>query len=472
MPTPLEAPVDFLLVAPMDIERDALLEHLPTHQTANRGGRLYYTSAIQASSPSRDGWYTIAVLPLPDIGQEVAAADTTNAIIEWSPRYVLLVGNAGGNADKPISLGDVLIADRVVCHDIKKETDAGVIPRPRTHEVDRELLAAARDFKRHWETDHSQKRLGKIPLVFFGVIATSNTVYQRSTLPKFFEFWPSLIGVEMEAGGVAMAASRSSREPGFFMVRSASDLADGASLHMRNDEVEHWRRHASDVAARFTVAFLKTAPVDFVPAPRHVLDDVPTALTDASSPPQAWAVNSPLQTVRPSITTPAEPSHIPSGVSSVRRSSRAWLVALILVLLSAALTLLVLYAIRPNGPSNAQSLSEADYRELLAKGDDHTVLDRLPRTLDPDKASDRPFVEIRAEAYLLKARQLRQRKDLDGAIQTFGSAENDARTSGAPAALRATIYEERAATLLERDKPGDKEAAESDFEAARQWRAR
>ena len=39
-------------------------------------------------------------------------------------------------------------------------------------------------------------------------------------------FGPSLIGVEMEAGGVASAAFQAASRPGFFMVRGVSDVAD------------------------------------------------------------------------------------------------------------------------------------------------------------------------------------------------------------------------------------------------------
>ncbi len=64
----------------------------------------------------------------------------------------------------------------------------------------------------------------------------------------------------MEAAGVATAASQSSENPGFFMVRSVSDLADE---NKGAPEVNLWRSYACDVAASFTIEFLKDGPIPF-----------------------------------------------------------------------------------------------------------------------------------------------------------------------------------------------------------------
>ena len=62
----------------------------------------------------------------------------------------------------------------------------------------------------------------------------------------------------MEAAGVATAAFQSPDQPGFFMVRCASDLADE---HKGSVEVEKWRTYACNAAASFTIALLKSGPV-------------------------------------------------------------------------------------------------------------------------------------------------------------------------------------------------------------------
>jgi hypothetical protein len=70
--------------------------------------------------------------------------------------------------------------------------------------------------------------------------------------------WPQLIGVEMEAGGVAAACFQAARPPGFLMVRGVSDHAEEAK---GADDVEQWRAYACDVAASFLVALLDAGPI-------------------------------------------------------------------------------------------------------------------------------------------------------------------------------------------------------------------
>lgn len=75
---------------------------------------------------------------------------------------------------------------------------------------------------------------------------------------QFWEVWIELIGVEMEAGGVANAVAQSARRPGFFMIRGVSDLADTDKV---SDEVKRWRPYACEIAAAWTIELLKSGPI-------------------------------------------------------------------------------------------------------------------------------------------------------------------------------------------------------------------
>lgn len=70
--------------------------------------------------------------------------------------------------------------------------------------------------------------------------------------------WPKLIGVEMEASGVAAAAWQAPSKPGILMVRGVSDLADAKKGSAR---VKRWRPYACDVAAAYAMALLRSGPV-------------------------------------------------------------------------------------------------------------------------------------------------------------------------------------------------------------------
>jgi formylglycine-generating enzyme required for sulfatase activity len=75
------------------------------------------------------------------------------------------------------------------------------------------------------------------------------------------EKWDKLIGVEMEAGGVALAAFQTPFHPGFFMVRGVSDLADP---NKSKSEVAGWREYACQAAAAYAIGILKSGPVVIV----------------------------------------------------------------------------------------------------------------------------------------------------------------------------------------------------------------
>ncbi len=92
-----------------------------------------------------------------------------------------------------------------------------------------------------------------------GPVCTGNKVIADDSLAdQLREVWVKLIGVEMEAGGVANAVAQSAHRPGFFMIRGVSDLADADK---DSDEVKRWRPYACEIAAAWTLEWLKSGPV-------------------------------------------------------------------------------------------------------------------------------------------------------------------------------------------------------------------
>jgi nucleoside phosphorylase len=92
-----------------------------------------------------------------------------------------------------------------------------------------------------------------------GPIATGDKVVAfKDVLDRYRNGWPKLLGVEMEAGGVASACFQANPAPGFFMVRSVSDLADAQK---DSSTVRKWRPYACAAAAAYTIGLLKHGPV-------------------------------------------------------------------------------------------------------------------------------------------------------------------------------------------------------------------
>ncbi len=261
----IQAPVDFVIVTALEEERDAVLRQLQSyHQLppTDDDVRVYFASELPVSfSDGTSGVYSVVVLPLLGMGRVDAANATSDAIRRWQPRYLLLVGIAGGISDKGIGLGDVLISDRVVDYELQKITEEGSQVRYSVHPADARLLGAAQNFLADdWLARVSLERpvRGK-PRRVIGPIATGDKVVAfADVLRRYSEDWPKLIGVEMEAGGAASACHQAAQRPGFFMVRAVSDLAD---QEKGSEKVESWRPYVCEVAAAYAVALLQSGPV-------------------------------------------------------------------------------------------------------------------------------------------------------------------------------------------------------------------
>lgn len=258
--------VDFLLITPLPEERDAVLKKLTGYKKLppiEDDIHTYFQAEVNATFPDgRIGLYNVIVLPLIEIGQTQAATATTTAIDRWRPRFIVVIGIAGGIGAKGVKIGDILIADKIVNYELQKVTPEGPEIRWDPHQVDQRLLSASNNFidDESWKNLLLVKRPGQgEPRHFKGTIASGDKVVAfKEFLKRTQENWPKVIGVDMEASGAAKAAFQSSVPPGFFMVRCVSDLADE---NKDSAYVKRWRLYACDVAASYTIALLRSGPI-------------------------------------------------------------------------------------------------------------------------------------------------------------------------------------------------------------------
>lgn len=293
MSSPRTAP-DFLVIAPLEEEREAVLRrlaHVRKLPPFAEDGYVYYEGSLSVSARD-DGTqypaYRIIVTSPLRMGRVEANSVATYALRTFQPQVVLLIGIAGGIAGE-VNLGDVVIADQVVDYEVQKITAAGVSPRHRVYEPDRRLFARAQHIS-GWESEIQAVRpVPGVPKRLVGVVASGDKVIARgdafSDLRRHF---PKLMAVEMEAAGVQLAALAVAPPCGVLMIRGISDLADEAK---DSANVKEWRSYACDVAAAFAVALLKDGPL---PPPRkEVLSPL------SSSPPDSAAAASPVSNAPP-----------------------------------------------------------------------------------------------------------------------------------------------------------------------------
>lgn len=275
--------IDFLIISPLEDEREALLDLLPQPKLMrpdDQDTRVYHLAELPVEpTDGAHGSYRLAITSPLGMGLVGAATATSDAIRRFKPRYVLLVGIAGGIGDK-VQLGDVLIADQLVDYEQQKLTATAQQVRYKAHPADARLLAWAQNF-RGWSADVPASRPGPgTPRRHIGPIITGNKVMAGSdAIARYRAEWPKLIGVEMEAGGVASAAFEATSKPGILMVRGVSDLAD---QNKDFAQVAGWREYACKIAAMYAVALLRSGPVPLVTAavtPAAVIADPPSEET-------------------------------------------------------------------------------------------------------------------------------------------------------------------------------------------------
>jgi nucleoside phosphorylase len=265
--TAVPPPVDVVIITPLEEERDAVLAKLAGHRQLPPTAddiRVYFAAELPVTFPDgATATYQVVVVPLLNMGRVEAATATGDAIRRWRPRYVWLVGIAGGLAKAGVALGDVLIADQIADYELQKLTPEATSIRWQVHRVDPRLLGAARNLRGDgWRRLITCARPDAgPPRRHIGAICTGDKVIANGLLDDYREVWAKLVGVEMEAGGTASAAFQAATIPGFFMVRGVSDLADAAK---DSGAVQQWRAYACDVAAAYAIGLLQSGPVPLV----------------------------------------------------------------------------------------------------------------------------------------------------------------------------------------------------------------
>jgi nucleoside phosphorylase len=227
--------------------------------------------------PTRSGEaYKVVVGMIGIGGTNSTAMATVDAVSRWQPRYVLLVGIAGGFPLDGLKKGDVVVADVVYGYEYGK-LEKEFNPRmDRTFQADLGLVngtMALSRFGTNWiERIDVKPPIPGIPNVFKGAVASGDKVVDDPT-NEFFEkvhkAWPKLQAVEMEGAGAAAAIEYTRAlglSVGFLMIRGISDMprpkqeaehgGDTKAPAKGTQERDAWKIYASNVAAAFTIAYV------------------------------------------------------------------------------------------------------------------------------------------------------------------------------------------------------------------------
>jgi Flp pilus assembly protein TadD/nucleoside phosphorylase len=253
------ASADFVIVTALEEERDAVLAKLGRTQKLDKASsdvHTYYRCEVK--STRRDGSkYDVVVTTLLNMGPTDAATGAAAIVNRWKPKYVLLVGIAcgiRGEADH----GDILIANQVADYTLGKQHEGRRKVRWSVTPCGASLLDSAMNLSKAWQRRIGiQRPGGGEPQRRKGVIASGGDVIaDDQIIAAYTEDWPKLVGIEMEAGGVACALQQTADRPEFLMIKGVSDF--GRDKH--DSEILPWRAYACHAAAAFARGLIESGP--------------------------------------------------------------------------------------------------------------------------------------------------------------------------------------------------------------------
>lgn len=280
---------DVGIIAALQVELDAILSFMPdnTRVTFEQSdNRTYYRGEVKTSNGKK---LQVVTTLLPSMGNVSSALAASDLIRLWGPSKVFVVGIAGGTRSTEQSLGDILVADKIVHYEPQKIRPDGPELRHRILEADPLLYDRALNL----QTDDWWKNIpvdvlpdasfDYSPKVHFGPLASGEKVIADiATIQGLQRHIAKLVGVEMESAGVASAAFGAAKHIGFLTVRAISDFAD-------KKKDDRWRKGAAYSAAAWAFELLRSGavspqtiirplkPVSFVPKALDrlaMLDDI------------------------------------------------------------------------------------------------------------------------------------------------------------------------------------------------------
>ncbi|MDO9561698.1 MAG: hypothetical protein Q7J60_08765 [Bradyrhizobium sp.] len=245
-------------------EFDAVREALGGIKAWKEIGDARYTHVYREATLTTSSGKTLRVVATAStsMGLTAAAIATTQLILQFRPRLVVMVGIAAGTRSGNKEFGDVLVADPSVDYNSGKVVDVNGIreflPDPYPIGLNARLRSVLQkyasnkqvfvDIRKRWTgaTPPNPNRLHLGPLG-----AADQVIDDPTRILEITKNWRKLVGVEMETYAVYRACHESpDPKPRMVSFKSVCDFAA--------EKTDSWQGYAAFIAAQFAFDFLKT----------------------------------------------------------------------------------------------------------------------------------------------------------------------------------------------------------------------
>jgi nucleoside phosphorylase len=197
------------------------------------------------------------------MGLTAAAIATTQLVLRFQPRLVMMIGIAAGTEGGKKQFGDVLVADPSVDYNSGKVVmiksmrkfqpdpyPIGLVPRLRS--VLKKYQGANHTVFQRIQSAWKNRLPGKPNRLHLGALGAADQVVDDATrVVEIEDHWRKLIGVEMESYAVYRACSEAPQpRPDFVAFKAVCDFAASKS--------DSWQEYAAYTAAEFAAEFLRS----------------------------------------------------------------------------------------------------------------------------------------------------------------------------------------------------------------------
>ncbi|WP_186319250.1 effector-associated domain 2-containing protein [Streptomyces sp. SAJ15] len=279
--------VDVVVLTALGVEYRAVREPLRGLRTVSARGSWFELGGFRDGPVERR-----VAIHMTGPGNPQAAVSAERSVALFAPRALLFVGVAGGRKD--VALGDVVAADVVYDYETGKDTEAGFLPRQKTHHSAyslvqlAQLVAADGTWRRRLPGASADGPRAHVKPIAAGGRVVGHQLSEVGR--RLAGSAGDAVAVDMEGFGF-LAGAHVNEEVPALVVRGISDLLDDKG----EAHDERWQPIASHHAAAFAYEVISRLPAAVPePAPPH-----PAAVRTTASAPAAPPVATSVSTAAP-----------------------------------------------------------------------------------------------------------------------------------------------------------------------------
>lgn len=221
------------IIAAMDEEIHYLKKHIQKHEAYEFQGYEYHIGEMYGKK---------IVLAKSGIGKVNAALSTTLLLEHFKVKEIINTGSAGA-IDTAFSVGDIIIADSCVYHDVDVTAfgyEYGQVPKmPETFICNGESILVLDEIMKDLQFKH-----------LIGMIATGDTfMNNRQKILDLYEKLPNIVAVDMEAAAITQVCYQYNKP--FIVIRSISDIVGSDSPVSFKEYIDVAAKNSTQVILKY-----------------------------------------------------------------------------------------------------------------------------------------------------------------------------------------------------------------------------